>query len=255
MAETHAFRQGIFPYGNIVPIITCSSGQNGIFIERFPYVMYISFFSKELNMMLDVYLRDRFAGILESGREGISFTYDGDAEYPLAPLLPIRKEKWKERDILPFFSNLLSDERERELLAAILSIRPRQTLLFLSAAGCDTPGAVSVLPHGVTFERGMREITEEEIEKKKLTFWDVMVQSVATSIDALCIGFVYLSYSIPNAMIVFAIIGVTTFILSFLCVFLAKIIAGPLEKWASLIAGIVFIIVGLKILLEGLGII
>lgn len=99
-----------------------------------------------------------------------------------------------------------------------------------------------------------RKKGEEEIEKKKLTFWDVMVQSVATSIDALCIGFVYLSYSIPNAMIVFAIIGVTTFILSFLCVFLAKIIAGPLEKWASLIAGIVFIIVGLKILLEGLGI-
>ena len=128
--------------------------------------MYISFLSKELNMILDVYLRDRFTGVLESGREGISFTYDGEAEYPLSPLLALGKEKWKERDILPFFSNLLPDEWERELLALCLSIRPTQTLPFLSAAGCDTPGAVSVLPHGETPERGMREITEEEIEKK-----------------------------------------------------------------------------------------
>ncbi len=97
-----------------------------------------------------------------------------------------------------------------------------------------------------------RKKGDEEIERKKLTFWDIMVQSIATSIDALCIGFVYLTYSIPNAMIVFVIIGCTTFVLSFLCVFLAKIIAGPLEKWASLIAGIVFIGVGLKILLEGI---
>ncbi len=97
-----------------------------------------------------------------------------------------------------------------------------------------------------------RKKGEEKIERKKLNFWDIMVQSVATSIDALCIGFVYLTYSIPNAMIVFSIIGLTTFTLSFLCVFLAKIIAGPLEKWANLIAGIVFIGVGLKILLESI---
>jgi manganese efflux pump family protein len=97
-----------------------------------------------------------------------------------------------------------------------------------------------------------RKKGDEEIKRKKLSFWDIMVQSIATSIDALCIGFVYLNYEIPAAMIVFGIIGITTFILSFLCVYLAKIIAGPLEKWASLIAGIVFIGVGLKILLEGI---
>lgn len=97
-----------------------------------------------------------------------------------------------------------------------------------------------------------RKKDEEEIKEKKISLLDIFVQSVATSIDALCIGFVYLSYSISNALIVFMIIGIVTFTLSFLCVFLAKQIAGPLEKWAGLIASIVFIAIGIKILLEGI---
>ncbi len=93
---------------------------------------------------------------------------------------------------------------------------------------------------------------EEEIQPKKLGFVDILIQSVATSIDALCIGFVYLKYEIPSALIVFSIIGAVTFTLSFLSVFLSKIVAKPLEKWAGLIAAIVFVGVGIKILLEGI---
>ena len=92
----------------------------------------------------------------------------------------------------------------------------------------------------------------EPRKEKTISFIDILVQSIATSIDALCIGFVYMSYSIPNAMIVFSIIGITTFVLSFLCVFLAKQIAGSLEKWAGLIAALVFVGIGIKILLEGI---
>lgn len=80
----------------------------------------------------------------------------------------------------------------------------------------------------------------------------MLIQDVATAIDALCIGFVYLELSIGNALIVFTIIGVVTFVLSFLSVLLAKQVAKYLEKWAGLIAAIVFLAVGLKILLEGI---
>lgn len=93
---------------------------------------------------------------------------------------------------------------------------------------------------------------DEQVEEKKIGFLEVLWQDVATAIDALCIGFVYLELSIPNAMIVFTIIGVVTFILSFLSVLLAKQLAKYLEKWAGLIAAIVFFAVGLKILLEGI---
>lgn len=93
---------------------------------------------------------------------------------------------------------------------------------------------------------------EDEPEEKKIGFLEVLWQDVATAIDALCIGFVYLELAIGDALIVFGIIGAVTFVLTFLAVLLAKQLAKYLEKWAGLIAAIVFIGVGLKILLEGI---
>ena len=46
--------------------------------------------------------------------------------------------------------------------------------------------------------------------------------------------------------------GVTTFILSFLSGILGKYIARFLERWANYISGAVFLIIGLKILIESL---
>lgn len=91
-----------------------------------------------------------------------------------------------------------------------------------------------------------------ETEEKKLSIGGLLVQDVATSIDALCIGFVYMSYSVGDAMLVFGVIGITTFILSFITTYFGKIFASKLERWGSLIAAIVFFAVGLKILLEGI---
>ena len=97
-----------------------------------------------------------------------------------------------------------------------------------------------------------RRKKEEEIEEKHISIIDIIVQAISTSIDALCIGFVYLYLDICWALIVFMIIGLTTFVLSMLTSFLAHLIAKKLEKWAGLIASLVFLAVGLKILIEGL---
>ena len=93
---------------------------------------------------------------------------------------------------------------------------------------------------------------EEEIEKKKIGFGTIMLQGVATSIDALCIGFVYLSLTIPYALLAFGIIGIVTFLMSFASVLLSKKVAGPLSKWAGLLAAVIFLCIGIKILLEGI---
>lgn len=103
-----------------------------------------------------------------------------------------------------------------------------------------------------------RKAKDEELTPKdgdKISLWTIFTQAIATSIDALCIGFVYCTSTIPDALIIFTCIGVTTFILSALTGLFANKLAGILEKWASLIASIVFVIVAIKILLEGLGII
>ena len=93
---------------------------------------------------------------------------------------------------------------------------------------------------------------EGEEVNKKISILEILVQGISTSIDALCIGFVYLNLNIANAMIVFSIIGITTFLLSLLTSLFANLLANKLEKWAGLIAAIVFLAVGLKILIEGL---
>lgn len=87
---------------------------------------------------------------------------------------------------------------------------------------------------------------------KKISILEILVQGISTSIDALCIGFVYLNLNIANAMIVFSIIGITTFLLSLLTSIFGNLLANKLEKWSGLIAAIVFLAVGLKILIEGL---
>lgn len=98
-----------------------------------------------------------------------------------------------------------------------------------------------------------KKSNEEEFTKeKKLTYKTLLIQGVATSIDALCIGFVFLNYNIPSAMITFMIIGITTFILTTISISLANKVAGKLEKWGGLIAAIVFIAIALKILLQGI---
>ena len=93
---------------------------------------------------------------------------------------------------------------------------------------------------------------EGEEVNKKISILEILLQGISTSIDALCIGFVYLNLNIANAMIVFSIIGITTFLLSLLTSLFGNLLANKLEKWAGLIAAIVFLAVGLKILIEGL---
>lgn len=77
--------------------------------------------------------------------------------------------------------------------------------------------------------------------------------AVATSIDALAVGvtFAFLKVSIGSAV---SFIGVTTFILSVAGVKIGNVFGSKYEKRAELAGGIILILLGIKILLEHLGI-
>lgn len=100
--------------------------------------------------------------------------------------------------------------------------------------------------------RARKKGGQETQEEKKIGVGKMFVEAIATSIDALCIGFAYLYLPIGDAMLFFGIIGIVTFVFSFLSIFFSKYLARFLQSWAGLIASIVFFAVGLKILLEGL---
>ena len=77
--------------------------------------------------------------------------------------------------------------------------------------------------------------------------------AVATSIDALAVGvtFAFLDVSILPAVL---FIGVTTFICSAAGVKVGSVFGARYKKKAELCGGVVLVLIGLKLLLEGLGI-
>jgi manganese efflux pump family protein len=87
-------------------------------------------------------------------------------------------------------------------------------------------------------------------EKKVIKISDILLQGVATSIDALTIGFIYIDKEISVALITFLIIGVITFALSLLTIFLGKKIGSVLQKVAPFIAGGIFILMAIKFLVS-----
>lgn len=86
----------------------------------------------------------------------------------------------------------------------------------------------------------------------------MFVMAVATSIDALAVGvsFAFTEFSSESFVyIAFILIGIITFTLSAVGVKIGNIFGTKYKNKAELAGGIILILLGLKILLEGLGVI
>ncbi|MDO5117276.1 MAG: manganese efflux pump MntP family protein [Eggerthellaceae bacterium] len=88
----------------------------------------------------------------------------------------------------------------------------------------------------------------------KLDYKELFMLAIATSIDALAVGitFAFLQVGIAGAV---SIIGITTFLLSVAGVAIGHQFGVRFEKPASIVGGVVLILIGVRILLEHLGII
>lgn len=105
---------------------------------------------------------------------------------------------------------------------------------------------------GFNMIRESLEKSEEE-EDADLSFKAMFIMAVATSIDALAIGvtFAFLSVNVPLAV---TLIGITTFLFSVAGVKIGGVFGAKYKSKAELAGGIILIGLGLKILLEHLGI-
>lgn len=96
---------------------------------------------------------------------------------------------------------------------------------------------------------------EEETSAKgdKLDLKELTIMAIATSIDALAVGitFAFLQVSIVSSI---TIIGITTFVLSIIGVMIGNRFGMRFKSKAELAGGIILVLIGLKILLEHLGI-
>mgnify|MGYP002329217373 CR=1 FL=1 len=105
---------------------------------------------------------------------------------------------------------------------------------------------------GVNMIRESRENEEESLDSS-FAFRTMLPLAVATSIDALAVGitFAFLEVSILPAV---CFIAATTFLLSCIGVKVGNLCGTRFQSKAELLGGIILILLGLKILLEHLGV-
>lgn len=84
----------------------------------------------------------------------------------------------------------------------------------------------------------------------------MLMLAIATSIDALAVGitFAFLIKEIQHMMIAVLLIGITTFILSATGLGVGNVFGTKYKSKAEFAGGIILICIGLKILLEGIGV-
>lgn len=101
----------------------------------------------------------------------------------------------------------------------------------------------------------IKDSTDDEVEKRndKVDVKTMLLLAIATSIDALAVGVTFAFFEV-NLLLSISIIGIITFVLSFLGVIIGNKFGDKFQNRAELTGGIVLIIIGLKILLEHLGI-
>lgn len=95
---------------------------------------------------------------------------------------------------------------------------------------------------------------EEENADADLSVKTMFVMAVATSIDALAVGISLAMAGNVNIFIAITLIGITTFLLSAVGVAVGNIFGSRYEKKAEIAGGVILILLGIKILLEHLGI-
>lgn len=88
---------------------------------------------------------------------------------------------------------------------------------------------------------------EGEVKCAKLTFSALLVQGIATSIDALSVGFTIAEYEWFAALISAVIIALVTFIICMFGLFIGKKVGTKLAGKAGILGGAILICIGLEI--------
>lgn len=104
---------------------------------------------------------------------------------------------------------------------------------------------------GFNMIKESQEEKEEETAISTISYKDILVLAIATSIDALAIG-VSFAFLQVNIFVAVCVIGITTFLLSLIAVFMGKKLGTLFQKYAETLGGCILIFLGIKILIEHL---
>ena len=103
---------------------------------------------------LDVYLQNDLVGQLSQDTGGqMHFQYveswlDGSGAAPLSQSLPLRKERFSQKECRGYFGGILPEGSNREIVARNLGISARNDFAMLKEIGGECAGAVTFVPKG-----------------------------------------------------------------------------------------------------------
>ena len=132
----------------------------------------------------------------------------------------------------------------RMIVESVKEWRARKTPAEGFCEECDISPAACPIP--------------KKTEKKELDLGQLVLQAIATSIDALAVGVTLQMASLSPAGLALGVwgatgaIGITTFLLSVGAVYIGKAMGDKLADKASFAGGVVLVCIGLKLLLDGL---
>ena len=111
-----------------------------------------------------------------------------------------------------------------------------------------------MLIEGIRENRERRDDTaSEDLSSRSghLSAWELTVQGIATSIDALSVGFTIASYAAFTAVTSSLIIGVVTLFICIAGLLLGRQIGTRLAGKASVLGGVILIAIGIEIWVKG----
>jgi putative Mn2+ efflux pump MntP len=97
---------------------------------------------------------------------------------------------------------------------------------------------------------GIRNRAEDD-EKPGVGFGALLIQGIATSIDALSVGFTIAEYNWLTALVCSLIIAAVTFIICMAGLCIGKKFGTRLSNKASILGGIILILIGIEIFISG----
>lgn len=92
---------------------------------------------------------------------------------------------------------------------------------------------------------------DEELETKNLTLFVLLLQGIATSIDALSVGFTIAEYGFIMALLCAIIIATVTFVTCYVGLGIGKKFGTKFAGKATILGGLILIFIGIEIFVKG----
>ena len=93
---------------------------------------------------------------------------------------------------------------------------------------------------------------EQENDCQQISTSDLIIQGIATSIDALSVGFAIANYDLFSALLCSLIIGFVTFGICMIGIRIGKVAGQKLAQRAPLLGGCILILIGIEIFIKGM---